>query len=92
MYLWSIDSGSMKDLQTLSAEYIDSANLWFFFKYLHWIEENNRVPTEKPKMGFWRVYAQPQVVQNTVEKKNSVQSHVKVGMCKCRGKIYLKKS
>jgi CRISPR/Cas system-associated exonuclease Cas4 (RecB family) len=38
-------------------------------KTLHWIEENNMVPTGKPKMGFWGVYAQRQNVKDTVEEK-----------------------
>lgn len=38
-------------------------------KIPHWIEENSRVPTGKHKKGFLRVYAQRQVVQNTVEEK-----------------------
>jgi hypothetical protein len=94
MYLWSIDSGNLKDLQTLSAEYIDSAHLWLVVKFLHWIEENNRVPKGKPKMGFWRVrvYAERQVVQNTVDEKLGAIAceSGNVQVQRCRGKIYKK--
>jgi hypothetical protein len=68
MYLWSIDSGSMKNLQTLSVECIDSAHLWLVVKFCTGLKKIVGFQEEK-KMGFWRVYAQRQVVQNTVEEK-----------------------